>query len=177
MPFRLLNGASLPVYWARKMAGPLMSHARTPPRLAGPVIRAFAKTIASRAATGQPWESPSLLSRAAPMLSLDPSPDANLPEGNRWPTLALSEADLAALAALDTPTICNALSWSRQRGAQLFHDAPAGLRQARSPPIVGYARTATIRAMQPADEDAAGAAPPAPRLLRPCRRGPGRASW
>jgi len=36
-------------------------------------------------------------------------------------------------------------SWSRQRGAAAISDAPAGLRQPGLPPIVGYARTATIR--------------------------------
>lgn len=63
----------------------------------------------------------------------------------------LSEADLAALAALDTPTVCNALELIMpERRAVGFT-----VRQLVAPfpalkPVVAYARTATIRSREPA---------------------------
>jgi len=78
------------------------------------------------------------------------------PEGKQVADIALSEADLAALAALDTPTVCNALELvAPARRGSYFTTRPLVCARPGLPPIVGYARTATIRAMQPADEDAA----------------------
>lgn len=63
---------------------------------------------------------------------------------------ALSPADLAALAAFDTPTICNALE---QVAPELqgcgFTTRPFLCGFPAMKPIVGYARTACIRAAQP----------------------------
>jgi len=63
----------------------------------------------------------------------------------------LDENDLAALRALDTPTICNALEiTSPERRAIGFTTTPLVCPRPHLPPIVGYARTATLRAMKPA---------------------------
>lgn len=64
----------------------------------------------------------------------------------------LTEAELAALAALDTPTVCNALEIVApdRRGAG-YSVEPFFCPRPDLRPIVGYARTATIRAMQPSD--------------------------
>ncbi len=62
----------------------------------------------------------------------------------------LSQADLDALAAVDTPTICNALELvAPERRATGFTTEPLVCADPSLPPIVGYARTATIRAMEP----------------------------
>ena len=70
----------------------------------------------------------------------------------------LTEAELDALRALDTPTVCNALeeidSKYRRDGfttEQLVCPFP-GL-----PPIVGYARTATCRSVYPGEKSGADA--------------------
>ena len=70
----------------------------------------------------------------------------------------LTEADLAALRALDTPTVCNALeeidAKFRNRG---FTTEPLVCPFPHLPPIVGYARTATCRSINPgAKSGAAG---------------------
>lgn len=63
---------------------------------------------------------------------------------------AISEATLKALAALDTPTVCNALELvAPERRALGFTVEPLVCARADLPAIVGFARTATIRAMQP----------------------------
>lgn len=66
----------------------------------------------------------------------------------------LSAADFAALRALDTPTICNALEiiLPARRGIG-FTTKPLVCARPQLPPIVGYARTATIRATHPAEGD------------------------
>jgi regulator of RNase E activity RraA len=65
-------------------------------------------------------------------------------------TAALSDADLQALRAWDTPTICNALELiTPQRRGYGFTTAPLVCAFPALKPIVGYARTATIRASQP----------------------------
>lgn len=63
---------------------------------------------------------------------------------------ALSKADLDALTAFDTPTICNALEIvAPERRGMGYTVAPLECPFPDLPPIVGYARTASIRAMLP----------------------------
>ena len=64
----------------------------------------------------------------------------------------LTETDLAALRALDTPTVCNALEVVApdRRGAG-YTVEPFFCPRPALPPIVGYARTGTMRSMQPSD--------------------------
>lgn len=65
----------------------------------------------------------------------------------------LTEAELDALRALDTPTVCNALEVvAPERRAYGFTTTPLVCARPHLPPIVGYARTARIRAMAPARE-------------------------
>ena len=63
---------------------------------------------------------------------------------------------LTRLRSFDTPTICNALEVARPecRG-EGFTTRPLVCLRPRMPPIVGYARTATIRAELPSDDDPA----------------------
>ena len=69
---------------------------------------------------------------------------------------SLNESDFAALRALDTPTVCNALEiTSPERRAIGFTVTPLVYARPQLPPIVGYARTATLRSMQPAAPGAA----------------------
>ncbi len=59
---------------------------------------------------------------------------------------------IAALQAVDTPTICNALEIvAPARRAIGFTTEPLVCARPKLPPIVGYARTATIRAKQPSE--------------------------
>ncbi len=59
--------------------------------------------------------------------------------------MTLTAEDLAALAALDTPTICNALEVvSPERRGHGFNRRPL-VSPLRQKAVVGYARTATIR--------------------------------
>ncbi|MDP6566755.1 MAG: RraA family protein [Alphaproteobacteria bacterium] len=68
----------------------------------------------------------------------------------------LGAAELAALRAYDTPTICNALEIvAPERRATGFTVEPLVCAFPELPPIVGYARTATIRAAEPAGRPAA----------------------
>lgn len=63
----------------------------------------------------------------------------------------LTQADLDALRALDTPTVCNALELVvPERRAIGFTVEPLVCAFPDLPPIVGYARTATIRSTRPA---------------------------
>ncbi|MBL8672436.1 MAG: RraA family protein, partial [Alphaproteobacteria bacterium] len=65
-------------------------------------------------------------------------------------TQALTKRDLAALAAFDTPTICNALEIvSPERRSLGFNRKPLVCPFPDHKPIVGYARTATIRSREP----------------------------
>lgn len=70
----------------------------------------------------------------------------------------LTEAELDALRALDTPTVCNALeeidAKFRNSG---FTTEPLVCPFPNLPPIVGYARTATCRSVHPAKRTAAEA--------------------
>ncbi|HXP31563.1 MAG TPA: RraA family protein [Stellaceae bacterium] len=62
----------------------------------------------------------------------------------------LNAADLAALAALDTPTICNALELVMpERRALGFNRRPLLAPFPSLKPVIGYARTVTIRAREP----------------------------
>ena len=62
---------------------------------------------------------------------------------------ALTAADLAALAEFDTPTICNALEIvAPDRRARGFNRRPLVCPFPELKPIVGYARTATIRSRE-----------------------------
>ena len=68
----------------------------------------------------------------------------------------LSPAELAVLAKFDTPTICNALEiTSPERRTLGFTSRTFHVARPQLPPIVGYARTATVRAMQPPARDKA----------------------
>ena len=63
---------------------------------------------------------------------------------------ALANQDLDALAAFDTPTICNALELvAPDRRALGFNRRPLLAPVAGAKPVVGYARTATIRSREP----------------------------
>ena len=63
---------------------------------------------------------------------------------------SLTQDDLDALARFDTPTICNALELvAPERRALGFTSAPLVCADPALPPIVGYARTAMIRAAEP----------------------------
>lgn len=62
----------------------------------------------------------------------------------------LTREDLDALTAYDTPTICNALEIvTPERRALGFTTEPLVPADPSLPPMVGYARTATIRAVHP----------------------------
>ena len=62
----------------------------------------------------------------------------------------VTDADLDALAAFDTPTICNALELTNpERRGHGFTLSPFAVLHPDQAPIVGYARTARIRAAQP----------------------------
>jgi regulator of RNase E activity RraA len=63
----------------------------------------------------------------------------------------LTQAELDALAAWDTPTICNALEIvAPERRALGFNRRPLVAPFPELKPAVGYARTATIRSREPA---------------------------
>src|SRR5438270_85031 len=63
----------------------------------------------------------------------------------------LTQAELDALAAWDTPTICNALEIvAPERRALGFNRRPLVAPFPGLKPAVGYARTATIRSREPA---------------------------
>jgi regulator of RNase E activity RraA len=71
------------------------------------------------------------------------------------PESPLTAEDLKNLASLDTPTICNALEIvvPQRRGFGYTVKSFVSARP-QMEPIVGYARTATIRAMHPSDRSA-----------------------
>lgn len=69
----------------------------------------------------------------------------------------LTEADLEALRQFDTPTICNGLELVvPERRAKGFTTEPFFCADPTLPPMVGFARTATIRAVEPSALDAEG---------------------
>jgi len=62
----------------------------------------------------------------------------------------LTAADFRALKALDTPTVCNALELvAPQRRLHGYNTQPLRCLYPDLPPIVGFARTGTIRAAEP----------------------------
>ncbi len=64
---------------------------------------------------------------------------------------------LEALKAFDTPTVCNALERvAPERTGYGYTTRPLVCVRPELPPIVGYARTATIRAVQPSSGDGDG---------------------
>ncbi|MFQ5765126.1 MAG: RraA family protein [Rhodospirillales bacterium] len=68
----------------------------------------------------------------------------------------LSQDELAALGALDTPTVCNALEvLAPERRGYGYTTESLTCAWPKLPPIVGYARTATLRSMRPAASGAA----------------------
>jgi regulator of RNase E activity RraA len=72
------------------------------------------------------------------------------------PDTLLPDDVLKALGQLDTPTICNALEIvAPQRRGFGYTTRPFVCARPQLPPIVGYARTATIRAMHPSERSAA----------------------
>ena len=69
-------------------------------------------------------------------------------------TIALSSEQLAALARLDTPTVCNALELvAPERRALGFNRRPLVAPVAGTRPVVGYARTVMIRSREPHPRD------------------------
>lgn len=67
----------------------------------------------------------------------------------------LTDAELDALRALDTPTVCNALELvAPDRRGCGYSIKPFYCPRPELGPIVGYARTGTIRSMQPSDRSA-----------------------
>jgi regulator of RNase E activity RraA len=67
----------------------------------------------------------------------------------------LTSIELQSLQALDTPTICNALELvTPQRRGFGYTTRQFVCARPQLPPIVGYARTATIRAMHPSERSA-----------------------
>src|SRR5215469_14461742 len=63
---------------------------------------------------------------------------------------SLTQAELEALTAWDTPTICNALEIvAPERRALGFNRRPLVAPFPELKPVVGYARTATIRSREP----------------------------
>jgi hypothetical protein len=69
---------------------------------------------------------------------------------------SISSQTLAALRKADTPTVCNALEHVMGgRTAEGFTKTPVVCADPSLPPIVGFARTAKIRASSPAQKPAA----------------------
>ena len=69
-------------------------------------------------------------------------------------TQKISAAQLEKLRALDTPTVCNAIERVRPSRTGIgFTTLPLVCADTGLPPIVGFARTATIRAVQPPEWD------------------------
>ncbi len=67
----------------------------------------------------------------------------------------LTESELAALIALDTPTVCNAIELVvPERRAFGFTTRTLHCIRPALPPMVGYARTVTVRGFRPASEPA-----------------------
>jgi regulator of RNase E activity RraA len=90
------------------------------------------------------------------------------------PVAPLEPDLLAALRALDTPTVCNALEVvapERRGTGHTIHPLVCGWPEL--PPIVGFARTATIRASHPSGRAAADDLATRLRYYRHVAEGPG----
>ena len=77
-------------------------------------------------------------------------PGAPINQTNPWleTHVSITEADLAALAALDTPTVCNALEIvAPERRGFGFNRTPL-ISPMPQKAVVGYARTATVRSRE-----------------------------
>ena len=73
---------------------------------------------------------------------------------------ALSDPEFAALRALDTPTVCNAIEVvNPERRAIGFTTDPLVCARPELPSMVGYAVTATVRAMAPSPDAGAARGP------------------
>jgi regulator of RNase E activity RraA len=81
---------------------------------------------------------------------------------------------LDALRDLDTPTVCNALEVvAPTRRGSGYTVSPLVCAHPDLPPVVGYARTATIRAMQPSGLDGTAARQARLAYYRHVAEGPG----
>ena len=67
------------------------------------------------------------------------------------------DIDLAALGRYDTPTVCNALLAVAPEAARRSTKGMLQCARPDLPPMVGFARTALYRTMEPGGLDAAGA--------------------
>ena len=82
------------------------------------------------------------------------------PQTNEAAAASLTQADLDALAAFDTPTICNALELVRpERRGHGFTVRPFSVLAPDLKPMVGFARTVRIRASQPDTREGASRLP------------------
>ena len=71
-------------------------------------------------------------------------------------TMTISDNELAALAELDTPTVCNALEIvAPERRASGFNRRPLVCPAAQRGPVIGFARTAMIKCAEPGGKSAA----------------------
>jgi regulator of RNase E activity RraA len=87
---------------------------------------------------------------------------------------SLEPAVLDALRSLDTPTVCNALEVvAPERRGSGYTVAPFVCPGPDLGPMVGYARTATLRSMQPSTRGAAGDAAVRLDYYRHVAQGPG----
>lgn len=70
--------------------------------------------------------------------------------------MTITDNDLAALRAMDTPTVCNALEIvAPERRASGFNRRPLICPAAQQGPVVGFARTAMIQCAEPSGKSAA----------------------
>ncbi len=69
--------------------------------------------------------------------------------------MVISDSLLAALRKVDTPTVCNAIEFAQgKRGFDRFTHGTMQHSRPGAPPMVGFARTATISGAAPAKESA-----------------------
>ena len=65
--------------------------------------------------------------------------------------IELSDQLIAELQSMDTPTVCNTRNTGAEASGLRLYDHKLDLHAASLPPMVGFARTATIRAAHPSD--------------------------
>ena len=91
--------------------------------------------------------------------------------------LELTQDLIAVLKSVDTPTVCNALELlAPERRGYGFTTKPLVCTRPELGPVVGIARTATIRTAHPPDSDA-DQAYARDAYSRTSTPGPSRASW